>query len=357
MNATEIQALAQSDQLPGGVATVVETHISWVLLNPNFAFKIKKPVQLSFLDYRLRAQRRYYCERELALNRRFSPDVYLNVWPVGRVGQAWTIGPEVSAVADYAVQMKRLDTRRQLNYLLEAGGVNAGEVTRLAQVVANFHRRAEKIAAPLNPGRLTADYGDVELALPVIAQLLGPAAAEWLQLTIEEVGTMLHSWADRLARRASRGWRIDGHGDLHAHNVFLYPHEVKLFDCVEFNDSWRQVDVLDELAFLSLDFDYHHRPDLQQVLWDSYQTAYPTCLTSTDRQLFNYFCLYRASVRIKVAALRWTQLHSFNLASAEALPGSERLALAETQQIKRYFQLMKGYWAQLASTPSQMCPP
>ena len=362
MKKEDVFDLAASQALPGGPARVLETHLSWVLLNDEFAFKIKKPLKFSFVDYHLRAQRRYYSERELLLNRRYAPSVYLGVNGIGYTQGEWAVGADVEEIVDYGLQMKRLDNDRQMDYMLAQGTLTDNDIRRVADTLAAFHKRADKIAAPLDPVRMIKDFDDITMASAELTALLGAEAINWIENCRQMLPGVLAGLRSRLQKRAARGWRVDGHGDLHAGNVFIYPREVLFFDAIEFNDSWRQVDVLDELAFLSIDLDYFGRTDLQQVLWQTYQQAYPTAMTAADTQLFQFFQYYRASVRLKIAALMWRQTIAEGVAGnalskaavlQDGLNNSQENRLIEAREkAARYFELMQAYWEPLSKVSS-----
>jgi hypothetical protein len=356
MTRGEINLLAQSDTLPGGVATVVETHMSWVLMNDTYVFKIKKPVLLSFVDYRLRAQRRYYCTRELMLNRRYAQDVYLDVLAVGRKGSQWVLGSSTEVIEDYALYMRRLDNNRQLDYLLQHRLLRpeTNEITRIAQALAAFHRKAEMVAQPLDPVRLLLDFNDIENAQLELMAMLGADAVVWIKECSVVLPGLLGGWKSLLEKRAAQGWRVDGHGDLHAANIFIYPDRVIFFDAVEFNDSWRRVDVLDELAFLSVDLDFFDQPNLKRQLWNAYEQAYASQSRKSPfhESLLLYFQLYRANVRLKVTALLWRQLIADGKGAFFSREGYNREeALLKAQlKAKRYFDLMQQYANELKIT-------
>lgn len=353
MTREEINLLAKSDTLPGGTAIVVETHMSWVLMNDTYAFKIKKPVLLSFVDYRLRAQRRYYCTRELMLNRRYAQDVYLDVLAVGRKGDRWVLGPTTDVVEDYALYMRRLDNKRQLDYRLQQHLVTpaTSEMIQVARALAAFHLKAEKVAQPLDSVRLVLDFNDIENAQLELMAMLGAEAVTWLKKCSGALPGLLGGWKNLLKKRAAQGWRVDGHGDMHAANIFIYPDRVVFFDAIEFNDSWRRVDVLDELAFLSVDLDFFDQPDLKRQLWTAYEEVYANHGRKSPfhEPLLLYFQLYRANVRLKVAALLWRQLIADSEGSSFQREGynKEEALLKAQLKARRYFDLMQQYAGEL----------
>ncbi len=299
MKPSEIQ------QLLAGLGTadyqLEETHISWVLLGPHRAYKIKKPVRFDFLDFSTLAQRKYYCERELQLNRRLTEGVYQAVVPVRRSGGMVHLGG-VGEVVDYAVQMKRLDSAQRMDLRLEAGGVGARDMQQLARQLAAFHRSATPIRCPIPAARHAADFAAIGSVRPTLERLHGPEAGAALEGSTGRAAQFLEAQAGRLEERHAAGFVVDGHGDLHGRNIFLLDPPV-IFDCIEFDEEKRQVDVLDELAFLCMDLEYHGQPQLEGALLRAYRAKYEVFQCPEDWQLFHYYKCYRANVRLKVNLL------------------------------------------------------
>jgi aminoglycoside phosphotransferase family enzyme len=311
MNQAAIRQLQRSLQRQQGDLPVelVETHISWVLVGQTYAYKIKKPVLLSFLDFSTPAQRRKNCEREVILNRRYSPELYLGVVSIVRRNNHYTVvdtPAEADELVDYAVKMQRLDQSYLLNRCLDAGDVTSGQVEQLARVIADFHRDAAVITTPPDIGQMQALFADIRQVEPILEEQLGPKAAHKLESWIAFSGEFLAVYAERIQERHKQGFTIDGHGDLHAGNIFLLDPPV-LFDCIEFNDTIRRADVLSELAFLCMDFDFYGRSDLANSLLEAYHAANPCLLTDSDRALFQYYKFYRANIRLKINALKAQQ--------------------------------------------------
>ncbi len=292
-------------QLPFECA-LKETHISWVILGPDRVYKIRKPIRYSFLDFSTLVKRKIDCEKELALNRRFSPEVYLAVTPVAQDGQSFHLGEGAGEVIDYAVEMKRIDSERQLDVLLRNNLVSEAHIEMLATTLAAFHKSAERIYTGSTSHLLWLDFADILKVESVIQTHLGDAAAVLLRETILHAQIIIQGLGERVEERLQLGFTRDVHGDLHTRNIFLVEKPV-LFDCLEFNDHLRQVDLLSEIAFLGMDLHAFGREDLWLVFLKKYKVELPLILNAQDEQLLRWYRWYRANVRFKVNALRMLQ--------------------------------------------------
>lgn len=233
--------------------TVVETHISWVMLTGDFAYKIKKPVNLGFLDFSTLEKRRFYCEEELRLNRRLAPQLYLAVVAItGTVDKPRLNGE--GKVIEYAVKMRQFDQARQFDRLLARGRLRAEHIDRVAALIAAFHRRAAAAATD-------SLYGSPELVwqpvaenhdqiLPLLRDTDDEARLRRIQAWFEQQFTRHRPL---FLRRKAEGRIRECHGDLHLANIALFDHEVVIFDCLEFNDRLRWIDVISDAAFLVMD--------------------------------------------------------------------------------------------------------
>lgn len=338
MTSEQIQLLVRKGQFPGPKAPVewVETHISWVILTPAFAFKIKKPVQFPFLDFSTLEKREFYCQEEVRLNQRLSPEMYLDVLPIHTDQEGIPVicmANGGGAPIDYAVSMKRLDNERQMDKLLRRNAVAASAMEALAEMLVRFHRsvvlRGNEV--PYKAGDNRADFDDLFRLEEVGAKIFGMGAGRTLDGWRQQVGRFLDKHEARLHRRADSGFWVDGHGDLHARNIFLLPEGPVVFDCIEFNPHFRQLDVLSELAFLCMDLDAGGHHELAEVFMTAYCRHWRCIECPEDEQLFLYFKAYRANVRLKVALMEWEQHRS------AALEGTA----------KEYWNLMGKYLTQL----------
>ncbi len=308
MTCEQIQKLVDHGLFPGQAAPAewVETHISWVVLTSEFAFKIKKPVQFPFLDFSTAEKRKFFCREELRLNRRLAPDMYLDVLPIYLTKDGV---PAISQTVhegmplDYAVWMKRMDNSRQMDLLLRQNAVSATDMADMARILARFHHVAvlPRSAVPYKPGDNRADFDDLFRLEGVCAQLLGLAAIDTLEAWRQKVAAFLDHHEKRLHERAVNGFWVDGHGDLHARNIFLLPEGPVVFDCIEFNPHFRQLDILNELAFLCMDLEAGGHRELAETFMEKYSQLWRCIECPEDEQLFLYFKAYRANVRLKVA--------------------------------------------------------
>ncbi len=317
-----IAALLQARHYPHPVQTVelVQTHISWVLLAGDYAYKVKKPVTLAFLDFATLEQRRACCLDELRLNQRFAPDIYLEMVAIGGTPAAPVLGGGGVAI-EYAVKMRRFDESGRLDHVCARGALTAAHISDLAQTLVTFH--ASAAVAPQDsrfgtPARVLAPALD---NLTIAAGLL-PAASQTRLDTLRRWTQEQHArLTPLLLARKAQGRVRECHGDLHLGNLVLLDGHVRLFDCIEFNEDLRWIDVASELAFTTMDLIQHRQPGLANWLLDQ------TLSASGDyevAQLLRFYAVYRALVRAKVAAIRGGQADPG--AGAEALT---YLALAE----------------------------
>jgi len=279
----------------------VQTQMSFIFLAGEYAYKVKKPVNLGYLDYTTLEKRRFFCRQEVELNRRLSPDVYIGVAPVVYSGRRICVGGQGETI-EYAVKMRRLPGERMMDSLLISNQVSKDMVKEVAEKVAAFHDRAatsveisaygEPAAIAVNTGEnftQTEKYIDVSIA-----------ALKYGRIKAYTDGFVKSNEA--LFRRRVKGGRIrDCHGDLHAAHI-CFTNGIEIFDCIEFNDRFRYCDVASEVAFLAMDLDRYQRADLSQAFVDRYVQL------SRDEdlpRLLDFYKCYRAYVRGKVACFKY----------------------------------------------------
>ena len=307
-----------------------ETHISWVILLGDDAYKIKKPVTYSFLDFSTIEKRRQACHREVLLNRRLAPWMYLGVEPICQDGQEVIIGKGRGTIIDHAVKMRRLDPARHMPVLLREGNVTKRHMQQIAEQLIIFHTSTNTSEACPDASAMLSDFRDLLSVEQEIRVSIGDAGITRIHEAIAMAETVLAHLTKRIRQRFDAGLVVDGHGDLHSGNIFLLDEPV-IFDCIEFNDRFRQVDILDELAFFCLDLDLHGRPDLAAVFLEYYCARHRCMTTGSDAILFNYYRLYRANVKIKVQALKGRQ-------APAGVPTQQRY-----RKVKAYFDLLEKY--------------
>jgi aminoglycoside phosphotransferase family enzyme/predicted kinase len=309
----EIAALASPHAYPRDPSAAagvehVQTHLSHVFLTGERVYKFRKGVDLGFVCFRSRAERNADCLREVALNRRLSPDVYLGVAPLERGGAGVRIGPLGEVLAgdlEHCVVMRRLPAGGDALSLLEAGRLTAPQLERLARRVAAFHDAhglgvpapfgpeewSERVLGPVDDNfRLLAAEGEPGVPGPLLEAL-----QERERVRREEV-------VGRIESRRRDGRVVDAHGDLHLQHVWFESEaaEPRIVDCIEFNERLRHIDTASEVAFTAMDLRYRGRPDLAEHFLGSYARE------RDDFDLYtvvDWFASYRAAVRAKVAAI------------------------------------------------------
>jgi uncharacterized protein len=284
---------------------IVETHISYVLLGGAFAYKVKKAVDLGFLNFTTLEARRFYCQEELRLNRRLAPAIYLNVVPVTGTPDAPTLEGVDGPAIEYGVKMRQFDQDGLLSRVLARDELTTERVDEIAAEVASFHGRTARAGADISYGRPELL---VEPARENFDRMLEVVCGGDDRAVLEQ----LHAWTDAEAARcrqafASRnenGFVRECHGDLHLGNIALIDGRVTLFDCIEFNPSMRWIDVMSDVAFLVMDLRDRKRPDLAARFLNTYLE-----LTGDYAGLavLRFYIAYRALVRAKVAVLRLAQ--------------------------------------------------
>lgn len=327
MNDSEIVSLARKGHYLGEPINgrVEHTHISWVILTRLYAFKIKKPVKLSFLDFSALAQRKKFCERELLLNQRFS-SIYLEVISVRKKDDFWKLGGSEGKIVDYAVRMKRLDSKKRMDLVVGKGKVGALHMIALAKQISRFHQGAQIISRPFDPSKVSETFDDLLSIYPLVLQHLGEEFTMIIDNAISFNRSFLAAHAKRFKERIRMGFQRDIHGDLHSGNVFLYRVPV-IFDCIEFNDQYRQIEVLNEIAFFCMDLEFYGQFSLSEIFVVQYAELFPCFQTAEDNLLFSYYKLARANIRAKVHGL--SAMQSVNK--------------DELEIIRRYLLLMKEY--------------
>jgi aminoglycoside phosphotransferase family enzyme/gluconate kinase len=284
---------------------MIETHISWVFLAGEFAYKVKKPLNLGFLDFSTLEKRYYYCGEELRLNREFSPHIYLALTPIGGRPQAPLINSEPAL--EYAVKMRRFPQECQLDRMLASGQLQTCHIIAFATAMASLHQHASPASANTAYGGPDAVISPVLENFRQIRPLIEgsdreeqlAALEQWSRATCEALKPVI-------SRRKREGFTRACHGDLHLANMAWLDDQPLLFDCIEFNESLRWIDVVNDIAFLVMDLD------------DREQTAFGWSFLNRYVQetgdyhglaLLNFYKTYRAMVRAKVTCLRLTQGH------------------------------------------------
>ncbi|MBO0614529.1 MAG: hypothetical protein RL122_354 [Pseudomonadota bacterium] len=310
---------------------VIHTHISTVFLTGVFAYKIKKPVNFGFLNFSQLADRQYFCEEELRLNRRFAPNLYLEVVPILYHDGHYHLGSSAANttnIVEYAVKMRQFDPTQQLDCLLSANLLPLEHMDVLASRLADFHQQAEQTPS------------DSAYGLPT--HVLAPMQQNFLALrqhlheqTLLERLSSLENWTqqtyaclhDQLLLRQQNGHIRACHGDLHLGNIALIDAEITFFDGIEFSEALRWIDTASDGAFLIMDLEDRDKPAWANRLLNQWLMA------SGDYAalpLLTFYKVYRAMVRAKVQALRLSQLQETTEREACLRQCTHYLTLAES---------------------------
>ena len=285
---------------PVSAFTLMETHISWVLLTGDFVYKVKKPVNFGFLDYSTLEQRAHYCAEELRLNQRLAPDLYLDVIAVRGSEDAPSLSGD-GPIIEYMVKTRQFRQQDLLGNLQQAGGLTPAHIDSLAATLAGFHQR-------IAPAAQDAPWGEPEQVHAPVAQnfeQIRPLLSDAKDLAqLEQLEHWAHTTFQRLipqlAQRKADGLIRECHGDIYLDNVTLIDGQVTLFDCIEFNDAFRWIDIMSDVAFMAMDLEDRGLPELSRRFvnaWLEHTGDY------TGLAVLNYYKAYRAMVRAKVALL------------------------------------------------------
>ncbi len=318
------------DELAAGGRRLIETHISWVLLEDAEVYKLKKPVDLGFLDFRTLEQRRAACDAEVTLNARLAPDVYLGVVPVVRgEGGSVRLGGD-GEVVDYAVRMRRLPDHDRADVRLAEGRLAPEDVDRIALRIAGFHAAAatsEAISRHGEPDAIAANVEEnFEQTRTSLPRYLSSVEIADLERFHRETVSHRAPFLERIAKHRIR----DGHGDLRLEHVYIDEHgEIRIIDCIEFNERFRYQDVAADVAFFSMDLTRSGA----SALGEHFLARYAREAQDFDLYpLVDFYQSYRAFVRAKVATFL----------AADAGASAETRARAEANA-RRDFLLSLAY--------------
>ena len=317
------------DDLRAAGFALIETHISWVFLGEREVFKIKRPVNFGFLDFRSREARRHACEAEVLLNRRLAEDVYLGVVPI-TVDDAGIHSIDGDGhTVDWAVHMRRLSEDCRADLRLARGELETKDIDALAARISNFHDSARC-------DEETSSHGATEMIRQNVVENFAQTRDSIGAYLSTSEAEAIEAWQLEMLKDQRRfdarrldGRVRDGHGDLRLEHVYFREDAISIIDCIEFNERFRYGDVCSDIAFLSMDLTWHGRVDLAERLLAAYARE------SSDYGLYSvvdFYESYRAFVRGKIS--------SFLADDAEASSEARERARAET---RRYFVLSLAF--------------
>ncbi|MEW5903938.1 MAG: AAA family ATPase [Pseudomonadota bacterium] len=290
--------------LATGRFALVETHISWLLLDNTHVYKIKKALDLGFLDHTTLAARQHACDEELRLNRRIAPALYQAVLPIGGTPEQPVLGAQPAI--EYAVRMQRFPGGQLFDELLARDALLPQHIDALAQRVALFHAGLPRAAADGPYGTPPAIHHAAWQNFAQLRELLPPSDEMELAALEKEMAAEYARCEPVFAQRMAQGWVRECHGDLHLGNVTLLDDAPLPFDAIEFAPALRWIDVIDEVAFTMMDLLYHGRRD---YAWRYLNAWLEASGDYAGVRVLRFYLAYRAMVRAKVAAIRAAQQH------------------------------------------------
>jgi aminoglycoside phosphotransferase family enzyme len=326
-----MKALLDPRAYPGPPQKVelAQTQISYVFLTGEYVYKIKKPVDMGFLDYTTLEKRLYYCRREVALNRRLCPDTYLGVVPITQKKGRYVIGGKGEAL-ESAVKMRRLPQEAMMDALLADNRVTPAMVGEVAQTVADFHRRADTSPEIQAIGGIEGVIQNTQENFAQTEKYFGVIIEpETYRRTKKYTEDFIKNKTPLFLQRMAEGRVRDCHGDLHAAHICFLKDGICIYDCIEFIDRMRYTDVAADVAFLAMDLDRYGRPDLSDVFVKAYIKA------SGDEELMkllDFYKCYRAYVRGKVGCFQYED---------PRIPAGEKEKIRANA--RSYFKLAESY--------------
>ncbi len=326
-----IKALQQATRYSHPVSEfeVIETHLSYVILTGEFAYKIKKPLNLGFQDFSTLEKRKFYCELEVQLNKRLAPHIYIEAFPI----TGTPANPELNgqgAVIEYAIKMHQFKQDCLLSHMAQENKLGNAIIEDIALQTAQFHLKATACDPNVDFGNPEAVYAPMSENFNALKTL---KASKNYTHEISQLEAWCHHQFNNLkallATRKKNGFIRACHGDFHLGNMVLLDNKATIFDCIEFNESFRWTDVMNDIGFLAMDLDRNHLSHLSHLFINKYLEQ------SFDYQgtlLLKFYQSYRAMVRAKISALQLDQV-------AEDSPLNQKLK----QDLQDFLQLGLSY--------------
>ncbi|TGV01552.1 hypothetical protein [Flavivirga rizhaonensis] len=328
MNSSQIINLCLSSEFQQkyGYEKTIETHISWILLCKAYAFKVKKPLKLKFLDYSEVSKREFYCKKELNLNDRFAPNVYLKVVPITYYQNQFKLAVTSGDIIDYAVMMKRLDDTHLLANRINKNILQESELSNFSAYIYKIHKTSE-VCSDFNTNKLVKRLNQVLELKDIICKKIGKAGFEFIQKVITTSNRFLEANNTLFQSRIKQNYIKHVHGDLHFGNIFIDRKKIVLIDCIEFEEDYNKIDLLDDLASILVDFDFFERPYDATNFINQYISHYKGKTPMNDA-LLNYYKMHRSVTRFSVNIIG---------------EGAENMVNA-----KKYYALIKKYESLIA---------
>jgi len=329
-----IKQLLHAEAYPHPVTEPVrleQTHISYLLLTGKWAYKIKKPLDLGFLNFSSLEKRKYFCEEELKRNRHFAPELYREVLPiVCNQNGNFKLGRQGQVAVEYTLKMQEFPQDSLFRAMFDANTLELHHLQDLGRRLASWHLAASTSAEIQAYGSVEATREVVEDNFSATKKYIGSVqTSEQFEQTRDFQLKFLDEQSERFRKRQSAGWIRECHGDLHLNNVCWFPDKALLFDCIEFNQEFRCIDVIYDAAFMVMDLEFRNRRDLAFGFfnaWIEHSGDYE------GAAMLAFYASLRASVRAKVKSFLLNDPH---------LPPEKKASLQE--QTARFYQLAWEY--------------
>jgi uncharacterized protein len=321
---------------------LMQTHISYVILTGDYAYKVKKPVNFGFLDFTTLEQRKHFCEEELRLNQRGAPHLYLEVLAITQEADRLALKGHGEPI-EYTLKMRQFPQEALFTNLFEKGELTEKRMEDLGRVVARFHAEAQTNDTIQNFGSVAQIRAAIDQNYEQTKKYIGgPQTQEQFDQTQTYTNHFFENQQEIFAQRVAHNRIRDGHGDLHLGNMCLWREQILLFDCIEFNPAFRCVDVMYDVAFVVMDLDARHRPDLSNAFLNTYVEATGDW---EGLQVLPLYLIRQAYVRAKVTSFLLDEPEISVAAKGEAQQKAAhyyQLAWQYTHQHRGQLILMSG---------------
>jgi aminoglycoside phosphotransferase family enzyme len=319
-----------------GQVQLVETHISWVFLTGEYAYKVKKPTDFGFLDFTTLAKRRHFCEEEIRLNHSWAPGLYLDVMPITMTGGKPRIAGD-GAPIEYAVRMRQFAYDMRLDRQLAIGELRIEDMPELADEIARQHLDAKRVRPSkrllqLTKQQIRDNYASLAGEVP---DAFLAAQRRWMESKLEDYGAVMED-------RSKDGFFRECHGDLKLANIVRLPEGIRAFDCIEFNQDLREIDVVADYAFLTMDLKFRRAAGLASIFLNRYLEITGDY---SGASLLPIYEVYRSLVRAKILGIKLRESGIAKTAASDrrAMRRYCALARALTMQRRPVLVAMTGY--------------
>ncbi len=328
-----VQKMLQPEFYPHPVQTPIQlcqTHISFIVLTGEFAYKIKKSVNFGFLDYSTLENRKFFCHQELRMNQSLAPDLYLEVLPIKQNGNRFSFSLDTDSIVEYALKMRQFSQDDLLINRFKQGKLTLEQMTELGNVVADFHLKAPTNDYILQFGQVERIRHAIDQNFAQTDQYIGMAQTQQqYDQTLQFNQQFFKERQALFQQRIQNKWIRECHGDLHLKNICIFQDKITLFDRIEFNEEFRYVDVMYDIGFLMMDLEARGCIDLSHQFLNTYleQTG-----DWEGLQILPFYLSRQAYVRAKVNSM---------MLDEDTISEDEKPAIIE--EAKYYYQLAWQY--------------